>query len=243
MILLIAFAIVFIAAIVRGYTGFGFAIISALGLMCLIPPVQAISIALTLDIVCSIHLIPKAIPNLEKKLLSKLLIGSVVAVPLGIYLLTSIDSNSIKMLVAIFSITGGACLLINRKLFTSLVATSNNYSLALPVGFVTGLATTMASSGGPPLMLYLLNTSLKAIQVRAVALLFFIVSSSCSLTGLFLIGDVTTKTLLWALQLLVPAFIGGIIGQRLFYYSPPQSFQYIVSPILISLSLYILITL
>ncbi len=43
----------FTAGLVRGFSGFGFSMILALGLMATVPPSVAVPVALLLDLVCS----------------------------------------------------------------------------------------------------------------------------------------------------------------------------------------------
>ena len=53
--------IAFAAGLVRGYSGFGFAMLMALGLMLQLPPAEAVPVALILDVACSVTLWPAAL--------------------------------------------------------------------------------------------------------------------------------------------------------------------------------------
>ncbi len=57
MFALLAFA----AGLVRGYSGFGFAMLLALGLLTRLSPAQVVPVALMLDLACSVSLWPGAL--------------------------------------------------------------------------------------------------------------------------------------------------------------------------------------
>ncbi len=59
MFTLLAFA----AGLVRGYSGFGFAMLLALGLLTRLTPAQVVPVALMLDLACSVSLWPAALRN------------------------------------------------------------------------------------------------------------------------------------------------------------------------------------
>ncbi|GAM60724.1 hypothetical protein JCM19232_3666 [Vibrio ishigakensis] len=60
---------------------------------------------------------------------------------------------------------------------------------------------TTASAGGPPLVLYLLNLSLKGSELRATAIVFFILSSAASLLGLLYVNAVSLQSIQISLML------------------------------------------
>lgn len=78
-------------------------------------------------------------------------------------------------------------------------------------GLASGLATTLASAGGPPLMIYLLRSGLDARQLRGTAVLFFLASSLCALLGLGIAGVLTGAQWRLALELTLPALAGNLL--------------------------------
>lgn len=53
--------IVIFAAVVRGYSGFGFAVIAVVGLNLFFKPQQSVAIVLSLDLICSLNLWRQAV--------------------------------------------------------------------------------------------------------------------------------------------------------------------------------------
>ena len=52
--------VVIIAGIVRGYSGFGFAVIAVVGLNFFFEPQHSVAIVLSLDVICSLNLFKQA---------------------------------------------------------------------------------------------------------------------------------------------------------------------------------------
>jgi len=53
------------AAVVRGYSRFGFAVITVVGLILFFEPQQSVAITLSLDLICSINLYNQAIKQAD----------------------------------------------------------------------------------------------------------------------------------------------------------------------------------
>ena len=79
--------IAFAAGLVGGYSGFGFAMLMALGLVLRLPPAEAVPVALILDVAWSVPLWPSALRVVHGRVLGRLLAGMLLAVPLGGWLL------------------------------------------------------------------------------------------------------------------------------------------------------------
>lgn len=139
------------------------------------------------------------------------------------------------MLIAGFSFIAGALIMLNLRLLWL------NQRSAFLAGAVSGFSMTTASAGGPPLVLYLLNLSLKGSELRATAIVFFILSSAASLLGLLYVNAVSVQSIQISLMLFPVAVIGNLIGKKLFNRYPDSSPKKTVAPILMGLALLIII--
>ncbi|MCS2609571.1 sulfite exporter TauE/SafE family protein [Halomonas dongshanensis] len=229
------------AGAVRGYCGFGFAMLLALGLMLFLPPIEAVPLALLLDLVTSIGLWHHAVRSADWPRLMRLLVGMLVATVVGVWLIAILPASQLRVAIALLALGGALALLLRRE--SAIVDSPPRMPgpSSVAAGGVSGLCMTLASSGGPPLMLYLLHQRLPPIALRATAILFFAASSSASLIGLGLAGELGRDTLLHAAWLLVPALVGNAIGQWAFERSPPRSLKYTVAPLLMLLSAWVLV--
>ncbi|WP_264297435.1 sulfite exporter TauE/SafE family protein [Salinicola avicenniae] len=229
------------AGAVRGYCGFGFAMLLALGLMLFLPPIEAVPLALLLDLVTSIGLWRRAARRADWPRLARLLAGMLVATVVGVWLIASLPASPLRIAIALLALAGALALLLRRESSAIDSAPRSPGPSSVVAGGVSGLCMTLASSGGPPLMLYLLHQRLSPVSLRATAILFFVASSSASLIGLGLAGELGRDTLLQAAWLLVPALIGNGVGQWAFERSPPRSLKYTVAPLLMLLSAWVLL--
>ncbi|WP_208605354.1 sulfite exporter TauE/SafE family protein [Salinicola socius] len=236
------------AGFVRGYCGFGFAMLLALGLMLFLPPIEAVPLALLLDLVTSVGLWRRAGRLADWPRLRRLLCGMVVATALGVGLMASLPTAPMRIAVALLALTGAVALLLRRESPVEAEEPAparagsgkkGSWS-SVAAGGISGLCMTLASSGGPPLMLYLLHQRLHPKALRATAIMFFAASSTASLIGLTLAAELGRETLIRAAWLVAPALIGNILGQWAFEHSRPRSMRATVAPLLIVLSVWVL---
>ncbi|HCJ28106.1 MAG TPA: sulfite exporter TauE/SafE family protein [Pseudomonas sp.] len=222
--------IAFAAGLVRGYSGFGFAMLLALGLLTRLPPTQVVPVALMLDLACSVTLWPAALRTFHVPIGCRLIFGMLLAVPLGAWLLRLVPAVWMAPVIASLCLVGGLVVLYRPP---PVPIGGPSTRGALPAGLASGLAMTMASAGGPPLILYLLRSGLSAAHLRGTTILFFVASSGCSLLGLWLFDVLGREHLTLAISLLLPALLGNLAGQLLHRYWQPLPMRMVVGVILI----------
>lgn len=241
---LISAAVALAAGTLRGYTGFGFAITMALGLLWLLPPVEVVTTVLLLDLIGALGLIGKAWRQADRRLLKRLLPAMMLASVLGIALMTSLPTTPARLVVTAICLIGALATLLQRdqpKALSSALDRNRDLRWAVPAGGASGLAMSLSSAGGPPLMVYLMQTSLSPASARATAIVFFMAASSVSLLGYLSIDQVSSETLWRALTLCPLAILGAALGHRLFERFPPVSFRRLVAPILVAMAAWMLI--
>ncbi|WP_223119713.1 sulfite exporter TauE/SafE family protein [Salinicola corii] len=240
-----AMALACFAGLVRGYCGFGFAMLLALGLTLLLPPIEAVPLALLLDLLTSVGLWRRASRLAEWRLLRRLLCGMLVATAVGVSLMAMLPAAPMRVAIAVLALLGALALLVRRESSANddpVVTVSRGQGTwpSVAAGAFSGLCMTLDSSGGPPLMLYLLHRRIPPLKLRAIAILFFAASSSASLIGLEMAGELGRETWVRAAWLLIPALVGNLLGQWFFERSPPRSMKLAVAPLLMVLSLWVL---
>lgn len=225
---------------IRGYTGFGFAMTLALGLLWFLPPLQVIVVVLMLDILGALGLARRAWKTADRTLLARLVPAMFGMSLLGTLVMTSLPYHAAKLLIAGLCLIGAVATFLPPGL--SSLSRRRDRAMAVPAGAASGLAMAVASAGGPPLMLYLMHTTLSAIQARATAIVFFIAASSTALFGYSLNGAVSLSAFVITVALLPAALIGAWLGQYFFQRFTPVSYRKSVSPILIVMALWILVS-
>lgn len=223
----------FAAGVVRGYSGFGFAMVLTLGMLASLPPAQVIPVVLLLDLVCSVSLWPGALKTFHAGVGGRLIVGMLLAVPLGALALARLPEHWMAPVTAGLCLLGGVLVLIKPKGGAQPKALAMHW--ALPAGLASGLATAMASAGGPPLVVYLLRSGLSMATVRGTAILFFAVSSAGALLSLWLLQALNLEQVRLAATLMLPALAGNLLGQLLFR-RKPMSLQVVIGLLLVLLS-------
>lgn len=218
----------FVAGMVRGYSGFGFAMMLTLGLLPSLAPKLVIPVVLLLDLVSSISLWPGALKTFHREVGVRLIIGMWLVLPLGVLALARLPEQWTAPVAAGLCLIGGVLSLLKTGVSPKTLAAY----WALPAGAASGLATAMASAGGPPLIVYLLRSGLPPLRVRGTAIGFFAISSASSLVVLAALKVLSLAHLELAATLLVPSLAGGVLGQWLFR-RKPLSLQRVIGCLLV----------
>jgi len=214
---LLASICVFVAAIVRGLTGFGFAAVAVVGLLLLMPLEQAVPLVLCLEIASSALLVTGAWQMADRPLLLKLLLAALLGVPCGVLLLSG--TNPYWLTLSVYLLVGALALLGLSRI--ALPLGNGPLTLGL-VGGVSGALIATLSIGGPLLVAFLSQLHLSPAALRATLILFFCVINLAALAGLGLSGSVSQETPRQALLLLPPLTFGLWLGHQLFQRITPQ---------------------
>ncbi|MDO6763397.1 sulfite exporter TauE/SafE family protein [Agarivorans sp. 1_MG-2023] len=224
--------VVMLAALVRGFSGFGFAAIAVIGMNLIFSPQQSVPVILSLDLLCSINLWRQARQQANYTILKKLIIGSFLGIPLGLALLILLPAETLKLAICLFILLFSLFLACNIRL------PYMNKALAPGLfGFLSGAGTASASVGGPMVVCYMLSSPLNPQQQRATMILFFIVSELLAVTGLLATGVFSWQSLSHIAILLIPTMVAVRLGQALFNRWPPRSFKHIALPVMVCVSL------
>lgn len=220
--------IVFFAGIIRGYSGFGFAVIAVVGLNLFLDPVKSVPIVLALDFICSITLIREAVKHAHFSTFKALVTGSIVGIPIGLLLLYLLPATWLKLFICSFVLV--LVLLLIKKAKTS---QNDSFAKKFITGVASGAGTSSASIGGPMVLYYILSSPLDVRSQRATMILFFIASEFAALIGLALSQPSNDDVYLYLASLLIPTLIGVKIGQFFFNKKPPASFKAISLPLMV----------
>lgn len=228
----VAGVILLVASVVRGLTGFGFSAIIVTGLSLILLPAQTVVLALLLEIVASIHLLPSAWKNINWPLLGALGIGLLVGTPIGVSLLAWLDPDVMRLVISSLVLTF-ALLLFNGYSYRG----PQNFSAYSGVGLLSGICNGTAALGGLPIVTFLLSTQAKVETTRATLIAAFLGTDIYALILAGGHGLVTSVSLIYAL-ISLPIVIGGVsLGKRLFNKASPRFFKRSAILLLLGLSL------
>jgi uncharacterized membrane protein YfcA len=208
---LAALAIVTVAGLIRGITGFGGAMLMTPPLSLLLGPVSAVVISLSLETMAALVTFRDAWPRTNKRTLAYLIPPAIITAPLGGYLLLTLDpGNARKLIGAVVVAFSGLLLAGLRYTGTPRPATS------LALGGMVGVLVGATSMGAPPVILYLLSGPDSPAVSRANLTVFVTAASVIGLAMLMVVGATALHQLQNVALLCLPYLGGTWVGASLF---------------------------
>jgi uncharacterized protein len=218
---------IFLAAIVRGFSGFGFSLLSITSLSLVLPPAQVVPSIFMLEVAASIRLLPDVWKDIHWRSLAPLLLGCLVATPFGVWLLAHVPAPPMQIALGIFVFTATVLLWLGFALKSMPGPISST-----AVGAASGFANGAFGIGGPPVILFYFASPAGNIAGRASLIAFFLATDIIGLGFQSREGLVTWDAAQRALIFLAPLLIGIWIGTRGFKNADPETFRKIVLVIL-----------
>jgi hypothetical protein len=215
-----AIAFVFLAAIVRGYSGFGFSLLAMTALSLLYAPATIIPSIFLLEIAASIHLLPGLWRDIHWRSLIPLVIGTGIGTPIGLMFLTTVPAAPMQIALGLFVFLVTCLLWIG---FTLKTMPGNITSST--AGLAAGVANGAFGIGGPPVILFYFASPAGNIVGRATLVAYFLLTDAIGLVFLARENLVTTDSLFRTLTFL-PALVAGVwLGARSFKKADPVVFR------------------
>jgi uncharacterized membrane protein YfcA len=233
-ILSLAYAVVcvFGAAVVRGYSGFGFSMLAIVSLSLLLPPTQIVPSIFIMEVAASLHLLPAVWGDIHWPALRWLTLGSLLGTPFGVYALAHVPAAPMTLALALFVLLA-AILLARGYALKSLPGAA----ATLATGTVSGLCNGGFGIGGPPVILFFFSSPAGAAVGRASMIAYFLLTD---VTGLAWQGwnGLLDRATLWRALIFLPPLAAGIwLGNRGFQSADPGDFRRWVLRLLMLLAL------
>jgi len=230
--LIVTVTSVFVAGIIRGYSGFGFAMVAVTSISLVLPPVHVVPLVLILEVLASIRLVPQVWRDIDWYSLRWLLVGSLFSTPFGVYLLASIPAAPMRISISLLVLVA-AILLMRGWAWKRMPGRP----LILTTGVACGILNGAAAIGGPPVILLYLSSPAGVMVSRASIIAYFLGIDAMSLAMVSLQGLTTSRVLLLLIVCLLPLLFGIAVGSRLFIKVDKESFRHHVLILLIILSI------
>jgi uncharacterized protein len=227
-----ALVLIFLAAVVRGLTGFGFSLLAITSLALLMPPAHVIPSILMLELAASVHILAEVWKDVHWRSLLPLLLGSLVATPLGVWLLANVPTPPMQVAIGIFTLTAVA--LMARGL--TLKTMPGRFATAT-IGALSGLANGAFGIGGPPVIVLYFSTPAGHAVGRASLAAYFLAIDVIGLMFLWRQGLVTVQSS-WRALIYLPALLAGVwVGSLAFARVNQQQFRNVILAVLAILGL------
>lgn len=222
-VLVYSIVCVFLAAIVRGYSGFGFSLLTITALSLVLAPAEIVPSIFMLEMAASLHLLPSIWTDVHWRSLLPLVIGCAIATPIGVFALARVPAAPMQIALAVF-------VMITTILFWRGFALSAIPGPAgsVAAGAASGLFNGAFGIGGPPAILFYFSTPAAHAVGRASLIAFFFATDAIGLVMLAREHLVTADAFERALVFIVPLIIGVWLGARAFKGADPVVFRKIV---------------
>ena len=232
----------FVAALVQGATGFGFAIMAVPFYLLILESLSAIQVSLIVTLAITLLVVVRVWRNAPPALLGRLVAGTLAGFPAGIVAYRHADLESAKVAVGVL-IVGFAVWLFLATRGRPVVESPATHPVAdVAVGVVSGAMTTSLGMPGPVVLVYLsaLGTEKEVLRGTMLALLVFSNAGAIALQGWQVgIDGATWETA----ALLIPAvLVGGAVGHGVSRFLGQKTFRSVVVAILAATGLYMLWT-
>ncbi len=217
---LYALACIFGAAVVRGYSGFGFSLLAVVSLSLLLPPTEIVPSIFMMEVVASLHLLPGVWRDIHWRALFWLAVGSLVGTPFGVYALAHVPAAPMTLALSVFVLIA-AILLAAGYALKSMPGRAATFT----TGTASGLFNGGFGIGGPPVILFFFSSPAGAAAGRASMIAFFLMTDVVGLAWQGWNGLLTPATV-WRAVIFLPALAAGVwLGNRGFLSADPVDFR------------------
>ena len=231
--LIAAIAVSVAAGLMRGFAGVGSGMLMAPIFALLFGPVETVAMIILMEVVVTAQLMPSVHREIEWRVIAPM--GGVAALfmPLGSWLLVSLDPALIGRGMALI-VLGFSILLLTGWRYDG----PKRLATSLGVGALSGVLMAATSLGNPPVMLYLLSSRDGAARNRANFTGYFAVTLVALILWMLASGLIGWPAALRVLLLLPPFMAAAWIGSRLFRKSSEQLYRRVALGILVCVGLY-----
>lgn len=200
----------FLAGLVRGFTGFGSALVFMPLAGSVLPPVQAIVTGIVIDLIGTSVVVPGALKDARRTDLKRLFLGLLVGVPLGLMILGRISPDVFRYTVSLAALAMLAVLITGFR-FKSPPGPKGTVA----IGGLGGLLGASAGLPGPPVILAYVAGPHGPAVIRANTMIYLYGFDIYAIAAIFLTAAAPPGALLLGVVFSLPNMMGNLTGARL----------------------------
>jgi uncharacterized membrane protein YfcA len=224
--------IIFFSFVIFGLTGFGSALVAMPLLIPLVGVETAAPLFASLAITAEFIMLLRYRRTIQFGAVWRLMVGSVIAIPIGLTLAWALDQRLVLTLLGIIIAGYGL-----YNLFRPHLPQIENPNWAFPFGFLGGMLSGAYNTGGPPIVIYGNLSRWSPTEFKSNLQGLFLLNSVMVTTSHLISGHMT-KTVVDGIALGLPGMlIGLVVGWRLEKYVNPDVFRKIVLVLLVIVGL------
>jgi uncharacterized membrane protein YfcA len=207
-----ATGIAVLAGLVRGFAGFGSALIYMPLISAVYDPKIAAPTLLLIDTISSAPFALRAAPQCNWREVRLVMVTGVLGVPLGVAALVYVNALALRWFIACLVLVAVTALASGWRYHGK-----PTVSASLGAGLFAGFGAGAVQIGAPPLLVYWLGGQNRAATVRANIMVYFLIQGALTF-AFYLYGALfTAQTLVLSLALGLPFAIGLALGAGRFH--------------------------
>jgi hypothetical protein len=203
--------VAFISGTARGFSGFGSALIFMPLASSFADPRLVAPLLLIIDFIAAAPLLPGAWQKADRKATAIIVLGALIGVPIGTYLLSRLEPVTTRWIISIF-VFALLLLLLSGWRYRG----KDHPALSIGIGGLSGFCSGLAQTGGPPIVGYWLGRPIASVIARANILLFFGASDFFSGVSYAVAGLITIDSIKFSLVIGPVYGLGVWFGASLF---------------------------
>lgn len=225
-------ATAFVAGVMRGFSGFGAALMVSPVLALAVGPRTAIPAILIMMTITSLQLVPRAWKEANWGTVVPLAVGGSLGLPLGTWVLIAVNQEIMRRAISATVVVFAVLMMFGWR-FRGRVGPALTAMVGTFGGFVSGAA----AAGGPPVVMFLLAGPENAARNRAAIILYFFFTQLAAIFIFWAAGLLTLRALWIALPMIPAMLIGTWIGARMFGKASDAVYRRIALALLLAIGL------
>lgn len=200
-----------VAGLVRGFSGFGNAMVYLPVAGQVLGPFEALTSLVVMEVTAPLIHVPRALRDGHPGDVMRLSLGALVAVPLGVFVLSIIERETFRWGVSTVALIA-LVILITGFRYRGELTKPLIYATGAMGGFLGG----SVGIPGPPIIVLYMASTLPPAAIRANNTLYLIAADIILLIVLLLGGVLVISALAIGGLMIVPYLLGNYLGGRLF---------------------------
>lgn len=235
--ILLTIAVIFAASVLKGITGFGFALFSVPLLSFMFPMSTLVPAIALFNVVTSTYILFGLKEKVKWYYIVPMFVASLGGIPLGIYALEFMNEDTLRIIVGVMVI------IFSLKLLKGVNLAKRFKKMPLFLaGFLSGILTSSISIGGPPLVIAMNRKGYKKEFFRAVFSWFTVFSSTFASVAFYVKGFLTPESIKFAALVLPLLVLGSGWGNKIARKIHQEQFRKLVIYVNVVTGLIIVIT-
>lgn len=199
--------VILIASIIQGTVGFGFALVAVPLLTLILPMEVVVPLVVSYCLITNIMIVINARKSVRINRISLMILSGIAGIPIGVYILRSLDSNILMIIIGILICVTSLFMAKGYKVRFKRV----NLSYII-TGLISGVLNGSLSMSGPPIVLFLSNEGYDKNEFRANLTMYATITNIITII-VFAMNGMYTKDMIEILGgNVVALLIGSLIG-------------------------------